>query len=158
MYKRQSVYSDGGASAACATNEKFLGTIVDGYADGTDAGKDYANAVINGGYKKVATVVFPAYAYPQITVQDATFRAEIAKYNETAADGDKIEVVGDAKVLEFAPLDESWFMEGENSDLDAIIAMCAGISFVYPTMKMCIRDRSCMGFVLSMAAYQIDKR
>lgn len=138
-----SVYSEGGASAACATNEKFLGTIVDGYADGTYAGQDYARAVIDGGYKKVATIGFPAYAYPQIAVQDATFRAEIAKYNETAADEDKIEIVGESKILEFAPLDESWFMEADNSELDAIVAMCAGILFVYPTMKSAMGNGLC---------------
>ena len=138
-----SVYDEGGASAACATNEKFLGTIVDGYADGTFSGQDYAKAVIDGGYKKVATIIFPPYAYPMLTVSDQTFRAEIEKYNETAADSDKIEIVGEAKVLEFAPLDESWFMEDGNSDLDAIVAMCAGITFVYPTMKSAMGNGLC---------------
>ena len=36
--------------------------------------------------------------------KDAAFRATIEAYNETAADEDKIEIVGDAHVLEFSPL------------------------------------------------------
>ncbi len=138
-----SVYGEDGASAGVLDSDKFLGTIVDGYADGTNTGHDYAQAVINGGYKKVATIIFPAYAYPMMTVADQTFRSEIEEYNATAADADKIEVVGDAKVLEFAPLDESWFMEGDYSDLDAIVGILAGGSFVYPTMKSAMANGLC---------------
>lgn len=137
------IYNEGGAAAGLLENEKYLGTIVDGYADGTYAGLDYAKHVIEAGYKKVATIIFPVYAYPMLTVADQAFRAEIAKYNETAADEDKIEIVGETKVLEFSPLDESWFMEGDNSDLDAIVAMCAGVQFVYPTMKSAMANGLC---------------
>lgn len=135
------VYGEGGAAAGLLQNDKWLGTIVDGYADGTNAGRDYANAVINGGYKKVATITFPGYAYPNLPIADQAFRAEIEKYNATASE--PIEIVGDAKVLEFAPLDESWFMEDGNQDLDAIVGFCAGIQFIYPTMKSAIANGLC---------------
>lgn len=138
-----SVFADDGANKDVASNNKFLGTICDGHYDGTLIGKDYAQAVIEKGYKKVATVMFPAYAYPMLPVADAAFREEIAKYNETAADADKIEIVGEAKVLEFSPLDESFFLEEGNGDLDAIAAFCAGTMFVYPTMKSAMANGSC---------------
>ena len=135
------VYSEGGAAAALQNNEKFLGTIVDGYADGTLVGKDYFDVVVEQGYKKVATIIFPAYAYPMLAVADATFREEVAKYNETAEE--PIEIVGEVKVLEFSPLDESWFMEGDNSQLDCIVGMCAGAQFIYPTMKSAMANGLC---------------
>lgn len=128
-----SVYSEGGASAAALSNDKWLGTIVDGWAHGEDTGHEYAQAVIEGGYKKVATLTFPSYAYPQAVIGADKFREEIEAYNATVGDDEKIEVVGENKILEFAPLEESWFMEGDNSDLDAIVGMLAS-SFVYPTM------------------------
>lgn len=137
----RAIYGEGGAASSLQQNDKWLGTIVDGYADGADTGHDYAQAVINGGYKKVATITFPGFAYPNLPVADAAFRAEIENYNATASE--PIEVVGDAKVLEFSPLDESWFMEGDYNDLDAIIAFCAGSQFVYPTMKSAMASGLC---------------
>ncbi len=138
-----SVYGDGGANAEAAANEKFLGTICDGHYDGTLTGKQNAKAVIEKGYKKVATITFPGYAYPNLPVADQAFRAEIEAYNTTAADADKITVVGEAKVLEFAPLEESYFLEDGYGDLDAIVGFCAGTDFIYPTMKSAIANGSC---------------
>lgn len=135
------VYGEGGPAAGLLSNDKWLGTIVDGYASGVDAGHEYAEAVIAAGYKKVATITFPAFAYPQHTVASETFRTDIEAYNATAAE--PIEIVGDNKVLEFSPLDESWFMEGDNNDLDAIVGMCAGTLFIYPTMKSAIANGLC---------------
>lgn len=135
------VYNEDGAAHGLLENDHWLGTIVDGYADGSKLGHDYAEAVINGGYKKVATMIFPVYAYPMHTAADVVFRAEIAAYNETAAE--PIEIVGDAKTLEFAALDESWFMEGDYNDLDAIVGICAGIQFIYPTMKSAMANGLC---------------
>lgn len=138
-----SVFADDGANKDVLTNEKFLGTICDGHYDGTLIGKDYAQSVIEKGYKKVATIIFPGYAYPMLPVADEAFRAEIAAYNETVSDEEKIEIVGEAKVLEFMPLDESFFLEEGNGDLDAIAAFCAGTMFVYPTMKSAMANGSC---------------
>ncbi len=47
------------------------------------------------------------------------------------------------QILEFSPLEESWFLEDGNSDLDAIVAICAGTSFVYPTMKSAQANGTC---------------
>lgn len=134
-----SVYAEGGASAAAATNEKFLGTVAGGYASGVDIGKMYADMVIEKGYKKVAVAMFPGFAFPQYAIADQTIRAEIAKYNETAAE--PIEITGDSgTVLMFKPLDEAFFNEAENQDLDVIIGLCAGQQFVYPTLASAISN------------------
>ena len=137
------VYNEDGPAHNLLQNDHWLGTIVDGHASGVDEAHEYAEAVINGGYKKVATITFPSYAYPQHGVAAATFRTLIDEYNATAADADKIEIVGDNKVLEFSPLEESWFMEGDNNDLDAIVGICAGTMFIYPTMKSAMANGLC---------------
>lgn len=135
------VYGEGGASAAAATNDHFLGTIADGFVSGVDDGKRYAEVVIANGYKKVSTMIFPQYAYPQAAIGDAAFREAIAEYNATAEE--PIEIVGDAKVLEFAPLEESYFLEEGHADLDCIVAMCAGVSFVYPALTAAKAGGTC---------------
>lgn len=139
----ESVYGDGGASAAAASNEKFLGTIADGHIDGSITGKVYADICIGKGFKKIATMTFPAYAYPNMAAAQVAFRSEINKYNDSAADADKIELVGDVKVLEFAPLEETWFLEDGNGEIDAIVSMMAGTDFVYPALKSAMANGSC---------------
>jgi hypothetical protein len=132
-----SVYSEGGASADAATNEKFLGTVAGGYAHGEDIGKMYAQTVIDKGYKKIAIVMFPSFAYPQYAIADKTIREEIATYNETASE--PIEIVGEeSTVLMFKLLDDTFFNEPKNQDLDAIIGLCSGQQFIYPTLATAI--------------------
>lgn len=134
-----SVFSEGGASAAAATNPNFLGTVAPGYASGVDTGKMFAQAVIDGGYKKIAVAMFPSFAYPQYAVADKTIREEIATYNATATE--PIEIVGDeATVLMFKPLDDTFFNEPQNQDLDAIVGFCAGQTFIYPTLANAIAN------------------
>lgn len=138
-----SVYDEEGASHAVLENDKWLGTMVDGYADGAKLGQEYFDVVVEKGYKKVSLITFPVYAYPQHTVAANTFIAAAEEYNAKAAEEDKIEIVGETKVLEFSPLDESYFLEGDNGELDAIVAFCAGVQFVYPTMKSAITSGTC---------------
>lgn len=138
-----SVYTEGGASAACKDNDHFLGAIADGWLSGVDNGHDYSRLVIEKGYKKVSTVIFPVFAYPQLTVADATFRADIEAYNATAADADKIEIVGEAFPLLFQPLPDSYFMDAAYQDLDCVVAICAGVQFVYPALKAAIGNGTC---------------
>ncbi|MDO4571948.1 MAG: hypothetical protein Q4C13_01165, partial [Clostridia bacterium] len=138
-----SVYSEGGASAACRENERFLGTIADGWLSGVDNGHDYAEIVIENGYKKVSVVIFPEFAYPQLAVADATFRADIEAYNAEAAAEDRIEVVGEAFPLLFQPLPDSYFMDAAYQDLDCVVAICAGVQFVYPALKTAIANGTC---------------
>lgn len=135
------VYGDQATASDLQTNDHFLGTIADGHQDGYDTGMQYVNAVIDKGYKKVAVVTFPGYAYPNLAKASEVFVEEIGKYNETASE--PIEIVGEPKVLEFQPLDESWFLESGNSELDAIVGLCAGTTFIYPTMKTAIADGAC---------------
>ena len=136
-----SVYSEGGASAACKDNDHFLGTVASGLANGEDIGKMYAQQVIDAGYKKIAICMSPAFAYPQYAIADATIRAEIEAYNATVGDDEKIEVVGDsATVLMFSPIPDSFFNEPENQDLDAIVGLCGGQIFCYPPMLTAISN------------------
>ena len=121
-----------GTSAGVLEKDHFLGLMGDNYISGTALGEAYAQEVIERGYKKVATCIFPVYAYPKHTVADAGFRAYIAKYNETAAE--PIEIVGDATVLNFSPLETNYFFEEGHDDLDCIVGFCAGTTFLYPTV------------------------
>lgn len=135
------VYGEGGSAAALQQSDKFLGTICDGYYDGILLGEQMADAVIAQGYTKVATIAFPAYAYPNLAAADAGFRAAIEEYNKTAAT--PIEIVGEVKTLEFAPLEESYFLEAGYGDLDALIGFCAGVDFIYPAMKSAMANGIC---------------
>ncbi len=138
----RSVFNAGGTNEALAENDHFLGTIADGFADGADLGLLMAQQVIEGGYKTVSVIKFPGYAYPNLDEADAGFTEAIEAYNSTAADADKITIVGETKVLEFSPLEETYFFETGYNELDAIIGLCAGVDFVYPTMKTAIANGS----------------
>ena len=137
----RSVYAEDGANHACASNPKYLGTIADGFGDGADLGAVLARQTIDMGYKKVAIVNFPFFAYPNLTEADIAYRAAIEEYNKTASE--PITVVGETTTLMFAPLEESWFLNEGNGDLDAIIGMCAGVQFVYPTMISAKANGTC---------------
>ena len=127
------VFNAGGTSEAVLQKDHFLGLMGDNFISGEALGEAYAQEVIERGYKHVATCIFPAYAYPKHTVADAAFRAYIAKHNETAAE--PIEIVGDATVLNFSPLDTSnYFFEEGHDTLDCIVGFCAGTTFVYPSV------------------------
>lgn len=132
-----SVYGEGGASAAAADNDHFLGTVAGGYADGVNTGKMLAQTLIDSDFKKVAICMSPAFAYPQYAIADQTIRSEIEAYNETAEE--PIEIVGEeATVLMFKPLEDSFFNEPENKDLDVIIGLCGGQMFIYPPLANAI--------------------
>lgn len=138
----RAVYGEGGAYASLLENDHFLGSIADGYAHGRQMGLDYAEAVIANGYKKVAIVDFPAFAYPSQDEAVVSFVAAIEEYN-TANPSEAIEIVGDRTTLMFEPLPDSWFLEEGHSDLDCIVAMCAGQLFVYPTMISAKANGTC---------------
>ena len=127
-----SVFTAGGANEAVLSNPKFLGTICDGFQDGADMGHQYFKVVKEKGWQKVSVVNFPGYAYPNQIAAVNAFMADVEAYNATAEN--KINVVSDPLTLEFQPLADSYFLEDGHDDLDAIVAFCAGIDFVYPTM------------------------
>ncbi len=130
------VFSPGGESAACLENDHYLGTIANGKATGDEIAQEFFDAVKAKGYKKVATAIFPEFAFPNYAAAEVKFR-ELCK-----AEG--IEVVDDGpEVLMFSLLDDSYFMEPEHQDLDAVVAMCDGISFVYPTLASAIASKNC---------------
>lgn len=127
-----SVFTAGGANEAVLQNPKFLGTICDGFQDGADMGHQYFEVVKAKGWTKVSVVNFPGYAYPNQTAAVNAFMADVEAYNATAEA--PINVVSEPLTLEFQPLADSYFLENGHDDLDAIVAFCAGIDFVYPTM------------------------
>ncbi|MCC8102210.1 MAG: twin-arginine translocation signal domain-containing protein [Clostridiales bacterium] len=135
-----SVYDEDGASAACVDNDHFLGTYASGYASGVDTGKMYAEEIIEKGYKKVAICMFPSFAYPQYAIADETLRSEIASYNETVSEEEQIEITEETTVLMFTNLDDNFFNEPENQDLDAIIGLCGGQAFLYAPMLTAIAN------------------
>ena len=127
-----SVFTAGGANEAVLSTPKFLGTICDGFQNGADMGHQYFEVVKEKGWQKVSVVNFPGYAYPNQTAAVNAFMADVEAHN--AASDAKITVVSDPLTLEFQPLADSYFLEDGHDDLDAIVAFCAGIDFVYPTM------------------------
>ena len=126
-----SVYG-GGENASCLENPKFLGAMADGFVDGYEMGQNYFDRLLAAGYKKIAIVNFPSFAYPNQGEADAAIRELVAEYNKTASE--PIEIVGETTTLMFEPLPDSWFLEEGRGDLDGIVALCAGQLFVYPTM------------------------
>jgi len=138
-----SVFNEGGENAAVLQNDHFLGTIADGYIDGADTAKIYFDICVARGFKKVAIVNFPGFAYPTSEQVAAAFPVLVDEYNVTAAEEDKMEIVGDVTTLMFTPLEDSWFLEGENGQVDAIVAACAGTMFVYPPVVSAIANGMC---------------
>ncbi len=135
-----SVFEENGPSHDVMNRERFLGNMGDNFISGASLGEAYAQEVIARGYKKVATCIFPAFAYPKHTVADAAFRAAIAKYNETASE--PIEIMGDAEVLAFKPLSDSYFLEDGHDELECLVGFCAGTTFIYPKVV----EAKAMGF------------
>ncbi len=119
------------ANEAVFGNEYFLGTVADGNLDNSGYGTAVAKKVIEAGYKNVGVIKFPAFAYPTQAAIDEAFRAEIAAYNESVADAEKI-TIADTIELNFAPLEATYL--SENPDLEAIFSIAAGAGFVYPTL------------------------
>lgn len=138
-----SVYTPGGANEAVLGKDHYLGTICDGFQDGVQMGHQYFEVVLDKGYKKVSMINFPSYAFPNQTAAVEAFVADLEQYNATASDEDKIQLVGELITLEFQPLQDSYFLEEGNDDLDAIVSFCAGIQFVYPTMVTAKQNGFC---------------
>ena len=138
-----SVFGEGGENAAVLENDHFLGTIADGHIDGADTAKCYFNQCVEKGYKKVALLNFPGFAYPNLEVAAAAFKGMVEEYNATAADEDKIEIVGDVTTLMFSPVEDSWFLDGDNGNVDAIMGFCAGIMFIFPQLTSAIANGMC---------------
>ncbi|MCD7763752.1 MAG: hypothetical protein LUI14_11275 [Lachnospiraceae bacterium] len=136
-----SVFDEDGTNHGALEKDHFLAVSGDMFTSGEEQGQYYAQQIIDGGYKKVATVLFPSYAYPSTAIADQAFRDAIEEYNQTA--DEKIEIVGETTVLDFTPLDASFFLEEGYGDLDAIVGLCAGIQFIYPTMVVAKADGTC---------------
>lgn len=140
-YGMNAIYSEQAATPELKDNDHWLGGINESSGDGEKYGKEVAQKVIDYGYTKVSTCIFPSYAYPEQTIAAEAFAAAIDEHNKTA--DEPVEIVGEPTVLSFAPLEESFFMEDGKSDLDAIIGFCAGTKFIYPTMVTAKANGSC---------------
>ncbi len=151
----RSVYNEGGENAACLQSDKFLGSMADGFAKGDGLGELMAKAVIDGGYKSISFINFPAFAYPNQGEAEVTFKAAIDAYNADAAE--PITIVGETTTLMFQPLEDSFFLEEGRDQLDAIVAVAAGIDFVYPVMIAAMENGSCSADTkLLTAGFQTD--
>lgn len=137
----RSAFDEGGANHGVMEMDHFLGAIYDGYEKGYQTGKDYANFVIEKGYKKISILDFPAFAYPSKLENYEAFMEVINEYNKTASE--PIQIIGEKTTLMFSPLQDSWFLEEGRDDLDAIVAFLAGQQFVYPTMISAIANGTC---------------
>ncbi len=138
-----SVYDEGGANAGCLDKDHFLGTICDGSADGANMAQTFFDTVVDKGYKDIAVINFPEFAYPNQGVAAKVFKDLVDEYNDEASADEKINIVGDTTTLMFEPLPESWFLEEGKADLDCIVSMCAGFEFVYPTMVSAMGNGTC---------------
>ena len=138
-----SVFGEGRENAGVLNNDHFLGTVCDGFSHGVDIGNQYFEATLQKGYHRVSLVTFPAFAYPALAEAVVQYQARVDEYNATAADADKITVVGEPLTLEFQPLADSYFLEDGKDDLDAIIAFCAGVQFVYPILATAKINGTC---------------
>jgi hypothetical protein len=136
----RSAFNADGVNAEVIDNEKFLGAIVDGFADGADLGRILAEKVVEENYKTISIIKFPFYAFPNLDEADMEFRKIIETHNNGVADDEKITIVGETKVLEFEPLEETYFFEEGHDELDAIIGLCAGVDFIYPVLKTAIAN------------------
>lgn len=110
-------------------NKYFLGTVRDGYADGSILGNKIADLVIKNKNKNVGVITFPKIYFPVHGQADKAFRAKITQYNDKSAAKDKITMY-DTEELSFKPLDPTYFKKYPK--LDAIVGLSSG--FVYPTM------------------------
>lgn len=110
-------------------NKYFLGTVSDGYLDGSKIGQKAAELVIKDKKKNVGVVTYPHNYFPTHAQADKAFRAAIDEFNKKAADADKITLY-DSVQLSFKPLDPTYFQKYPK--LDGIFGMA--LTFVYPTM------------------------
>jgi len=133
-----SIYSDipqVATSASVKDNEKWLGTLADGHIDGNDTAQQMFDYIKAQGWKSVGIVSFPGFAYPNLQVASA----KLVELCEAAG----IQVPGGAVEIMFQPLEESYFQEAGRGDLDAVVGLCAGTSFVYPTLLQAKADGLC---------------
>jgi len=112
-------------------NEYFLGTIADGQIDRSGFADAVADEIIAGGYKNIGILTFPTWAYPEHANIAARFVERMDEYNASASADEQITYT-DITELQFSPLPDTYF--SENPNLDALFSICAGSSFVYPTM------------------------
>lgn len=122
-------------------NEYFLGTVSDGpTGDDLRAGYDYFDSLIEYNERNpeaplthVAITMFPAWAFPAQQIFLQQFLEKIDEYNATAETPITVDPLDEAvDVLQFAPLDSTYFAKHEG--IDAIMCFADGSAFVYPTM------------------------
>ena len=121
-------------------NSNFLGTVVDGHApDDVNIGDQFFDSLIEYNERNadaplthVSMAVFPVWAFPAQTTAAEQFVADVEEYNKTAETPITVDPLEEVDVLNFAPLDSTYF--SKHPDTQAIMSFAAGTSFVYPTM------------------------
>lgn len=107
----------------------FLGTVSDGYLDGSKIGQKAAELVIRDKKRNVGVITYPHNYFPTHAQADKAFRAAIEEYNNKATETDKINLYESVQ-LSFKALEPTYFQK--NSEIDGIFGM--GLTFIYPTM------------------------
>ena len=92
---------------------------------------------------QIGFIIMKVAGHPNLAEAARQFRVLTEEYNATAAEEDKIQIIGDTTTLMFAPLEDSWFLEEGHNELDAIVTMCAGTTFVFPTLVSAIANGMC---------------
>lgn len=122
-------------------NEYFLGTVADGpCGDDLCAGYDYFDSLMEYNEKNsdapithVAMTTFPAWVFPMQQLYVQQFTEKVNEYNATAETPIVVDPLDEAvDVLQFAPLDSTYFAKHEG--IDAIMCFADGATFVYPAM------------------------
>jgi len=122
-------------------NEYFLGTAIDGQdPDDTTVGTTMFNSLIEYNERNpeaplthVSMAIFPAWAFPSQMTGATQFVECVEEYNKTAETPITVDPLDEeVDVLMFSPMNTTYF--SKHTDIDAIISMAAGTSFVYPVM------------------------
>lgn len=130
-------------------NPYFLGAVADGpCGDDLCAGYDYFDSLMEYNERNpeapithVSITMFPAWAFPMQQTFVEQFTEKVNAYNETAETPIILDPLDEAvDVLQFAPLDSTYFAKHEG--IDAIICFADGAAFVYPTMVSAGVDKS----------------
>lgn len=122
-------------------NEYFVGTAADGQnPDDVTVGTTMFESLVAYNERNaeaplthVSMAIFPVWAFPSQQIGAEQFVAAVEDYNKTADVKITVDPLNEeTDVLEFAPLDTTYFAKHEGTQ--AIMSFAAGTAFVYPTM------------------------
>lgn len=143
-------------------SEYFVGTAADGQnPDEITIGTTMFDSLMEYNERAedpithVSMAVFPSWAFPSQQIGADQFVAAVEEYNETAETPITVDPLDEeTDVLEFAPLDTTYF--SKHADSQAIISFAAGTSFIYPTMVQAGVDKDLKLFTTGFEGGEVD--